>query len=509
VTLTQRAAGAAPELVGREAELDALRALADGLMRGRGGALWIEGEPGIGKTALVDALFAHVGELGGTGLRAAGDELMEAFPLRLMAACLGVSGHASDEARRVIDGLLGGRGGGSQAADPLLAAAERMLELVDRLCARGPLVLAAEDLHWSDEPSLRVWGRLARTVDQIPLLLVGVVRTAPQRPPVQRLRESARDAGATVLEPGPLDPADAAKLAGQIAGAPPGPLLRAELARAGGNPLYVRALVEALLGEGLVTVAPAAAGPGPGAGVAVAEFTGAPGVVPDSLAHAVGRRLGFLAQETVRTLRLAALLGPQFDPGQLATVAGISPVRLADVAAEAVAAGVVDGGAPLSFRHEIVRQVLTRQTPAGLHRALHGHIARTLAQSGAGPDLVARQLLAMPGDVDPWALDWLLEVPAASLYGAPSVAADLLARALPTAAQISDSRWEPLAAARVQALYLLGRDAQVVEAAQDVARRTGNIELGARMSLYAVRSAGRAGQIPSGTGGGQEQELHP
>jgi DNA-binding CsgD family transcriptional regulator len=480
-------------LVGRAAELGTVRDLAEGVMRGRGGVLWIEGEPGIGKTALVDALLARVGELGGSGLRATGDELMEAFPLRLMAACLGVSGHAADEARREIAGLLGGQTGGVQAADPLLAAAERMLELVDRLCGHGPLVLAVEDVQWADEPSLRVWGRLARTVGQIPLLLVGVSRPAAQRQAVARLRESVRDAGGTILEPGALDAAQAAVLAGQIAGAPPGPLLRAELERAGGNPLYVHALVEALLSQGLVTVRPPE-----GAGSAVAEFSGAPGVVPDSLAQAVGRRLGFLSQEAVKTLRLAALLGLRFDPGQLATVAGISPLKVADVVAEAVAAGVVDDGEPLSFRHEVVRQVLVRQTPAGLHRALHGHIARSLAESGAGSDLVARQLLAMPGELDPWALDWLMRVPAASLYGAPSVAEQLLARALPVAAQHEDPRWEQLAAARMQALFLLGRDEQVMQAAQEVARRTRDIELGARAAFFAVRSAGRLGRAQQG-----------
>ena len=493
-TLAQQGAGTAPELVGREDELAAVRELAEGLMRGRGAVLWIEGEPGIGKTALVDALLARVGELGGPGLRAWGDELMEAFPLRLMAACLGVSGRAPDEARREIAGLLGGQAGagGSQAADPLLAAAERMLELVDRLCGGGPLVLAVEDLQWSDEPSLRVWGRLARTVDQIPLLLVGVARPTPQRQPVQRLRDSVRDAGGTILEPGALNSAHAAALAERIAGAPPGPLLRTELERAGGNPLYVRSLVEALLGEGLVTVHPAPDGAG-AAAAAVAEFTGAPGVVPDSLAQAVGRRLGILSRESVKVLRLAALLGPRFDPAQLATVAGISPLRVADVVAEAVAAGVVDDGEPFSFRHEVIRQVLIRQTPAGLHRALHGHIARTLADSGAGTDLVARQLLAMPGDLDPWVLDWLIRAPSASLYGAPSVAAELLARALPVAAQNDDPRWELLAAAQMQALFLLGRDEQVVAAGQEVARRTRDAGLGARAAVYSVRSAGRVG----------------
>jgi DNA-binding NarL/FixJ family response regulator len=509
--VTDQNLGDGPELVGRDAQLGTVRVLADGLMRGRGGVLWIEGEPGIGKTALVDALLARVGAAGCTSLRAGGDELMEAFPLRLMAACLGVSGHAQDDARREIAGLLRGGHGAARAADPILAAAERMLELVDRQCARGPLLLVAEDLQWSDEPSLRVWGRLARTTDQIPLLLVGAARPAAHGQPVERLRESVRSAGATVIELRALSGRDVARLAGRIAGGAPGPRLRAELGRAGGNPLYVRALVDALIGEGLVTVdqvEPPVPGTPAGAGEPAdrrvhragtadagrAEFTGTPGAVPDSLAHAIGRRLGFLSQESIKTLRLAALLGAEFDAGPLAAVAGVSPVVVADVVAEAVGAGVVSGGERLSFRHEVIQQVLVQQTPAGLRRALHGHIARTLADAGAGPDVVATHLFAMSDGLDPWALDWLVEAPQAVLYGAPSVAADLLARALQVAGELGDERWEALATRQVQVLFLLGRDEQVVELAADAVRRAREVEHGARMAVFAVRSAGRLGR---------------
>jgi len=488
--VTDRNSGDDVRLIGRDAQLGSVRALADGLRSGRGGVLWIEGEPGIGKTAMVDELSARVRESGGAVLRAGGDELMEAFPLRLMAACLGVSGHAQDDARREIAGLLRGGDGASGAADPILAAAERMLELVDRLCARGPLVLVAEDLQWSDALSLRLWGRLARTTDQIPLLLVGAARPAPPRRELVQLRESVRAAGATVIELRALSGRDVVRLAGRIAGGAPGPRLRAELERAGGNPLYVHALVDGLVGEGLVTVRSGEQGEQADR----AEFTGTPGAVPDSLAHALGRRLGFLSQESVKLLRLAALLGAEFDAGQLAMVAGQSPVHVADLVAEAVGAGVVTGGERLAFRHEVVQQVLVEQTPAGLRRALHGHIARTLAEAGAGPDAVARHLFAMSGGLDPWALDWLVEVPLAVLNSAPSVAADLLDRALRVVGDVGDERWAALAARQVHIQFLLGRDEQVAELATEATQRARDVEQGARMAVYAVRSAGRLGR---------------
>jgi predicted ATPase len=70
--------------------------------------------------------------------------------------------------------LLRGSPAGPAGFDPTMAAAERMLDLTDRLCAERPLVLIAEDLHWADELSPGLWSRLARAVDQIPVLLWAV-----------------------------------------------------------------------------------------------------------------------------------------------------------------------------------------------------------------------------------------------------------------------------------------------------------------------------------------------
>src|ERR1019366_9943545 len=62
--------------------------------------------------------------------------------------------------------------------DPVRAAGERLMALVDRLCAVSPVVVVAEDLQWADEASLLVWQRLSRAVGQVPLLLAGACRPA-------------------------------------------------------------------------------------------------------------------------------------------------------------------------------------------------------------------------------------------------------------------------------------------------------------------------------------------
>jgi DNA-binding CsgD family transcriptional regulator/tetratricopeptide (TPR) repeat protein len=470
-------------VLGRDAQLAVLGRLVDGATAGRGALAWIEGEPGIGKTALADAVAARAGAAGHRVLRGGGDELMQPFPLRLMADCLGVTARSQDPAAAEIAALL--RGGEQMgAAGPVLAAAERMLELVDRLCTRSPVTLVVEDLHWSDEHSLLLWGRLARAVDQIPLLLVGVTRPLPQRDAVDRLRSLAETRGGTVLRLGPLEPGEAALLAARIAGAAPGPRLAAELGRAGGNPLYIRELVDALVGGGLVAAERGSA-----------ELRGGTGAMPSSLAVAIGRRLGFLSEPTRRALRIAALLGNDVDAADWALAAGRPVPELADLAAEAVAGGVLsDAEGRLRFRHELIRQALVEQTPQAVRSALHGSIARSLADAGRGVDAVARHLLTGPATAEDWELTWLIRIGEAALYAAPLVAAELLERAV-ASVQPDDPRWTVLATRLAQVLFWLGRDPAAYALAGEVARRTDDPVLRCRMRIQMIRLAGRLGRF--------------
>ena len=483
-------------LVGRVAEVRAFDRLVGLVAGGRGGVGWVEGEPGVGKSALVDVVAARAGGAGCVVLRGAGEALMEAFPLRLMADCLGVSGRggggAAGAAGAVIARMLRGEGGG--AVDPVLAAGERMLELVDRRCAAGPVVLVAEDLQWADEPSLLVWGRLARATDQIPLLVVGTARPVPARVRLDQLRELVADRGGLVAELGPLGPGGVAELAGGVAGGVPGPRLAAALARAGGNPLYVRELAEALVREDAIAV---------DGGVAELRDGAAVAAVPGSLNVAIGRRLGFLPGPARQVLQVAALLGTEFDAAELAAVTGRPATALAEVLAEAAAAGVVSGaGARFRFRHELIAQVLLEQVPAVLRRDLHAEFARKLAGAGRGVDAVARHLLAVPGPIENWALAWLASVPETALHALPQVSADLLTRAVEPMTE-QHPHWEALAARLAQVLFWLGRDEPAGQAAAAVARRTADPVLAARMRILVIRSAwpgwaaGRAARRPA------------
>jgi hypothetical protein len=121
----------------------------------------------------------------------------------VMAECLGQEGQAA-VAGGGPSGLAGLAGAGARTGgDPVLAGAERMLAVADRLSAVSPVVLVAEDLQWADEASVLVWRRLARSVGQLPLLLVGSLRPAPVREDLGRLARDVVAARGVVARLGP------------------------------------------------------------------------------------------------------------------------------------------------------------------------------------------------------------------------------------------------------------------------------------------------------------------
>ena len=482
-------------LVGRHGELDRLATLVADLADGRGGSVWVEGEPGIGKSALLAAGLAGARELGCQVFWAAADELGQRFPLRVVLDCLQVAPESDDPLRREVAELLQPDTGssGTTLTDLVPAAVERLLSLVDRMCAAAPVLLVVDDLQWADEASVLVWHRLGRAVRQLPLLLAAACRPVPHRAELVQLRRSLLASGVVSISLGPLQPSAVAELAGGLAQAGSlGPRLRAVLEHAGGNPLYVRELLDALSREGWLQRRDDAA-----------DLVGdAPsGSIPASLAAAVSARLRFVPDGTMYVLRAAALLGVEFSVSLLAVVVGRSPTELALPVEEAMAAGVLtEAGVRLAFRHALIRQALYTGIPAGARLAMHAQAARALADAGAAVEAVAEQLLAaLPGTgtdaaqaagaagvgaserMPDWLSDWLLGPGRSVRHRTPQVAADLLGRAaehLPPA----DSRREELQTALASVLFLLGRYPEAVRVAEQVLAGTVDPERAAQTS---------------------------
>ena len=438
-----------PAIVGRDEELTALCAAVAAVAAGRGGTAWVEGEPGIGKSALVASVLEQARTVRCQAYRAVGDELGQRLPLRALTDALGPRMAAQA-------GVLLHADGGVQDEAAVPAAVERFLVWVDRLCADRPVVFVLDDLQWADEASLLAWYRLDRAVEQIPLLLVGAARPVPVRPSVQRLRRGVVERGGLLVSLGALPEPDTVALLGQLAGGAPGPRLRQAAQQAGGNPLYARELVDALRREGRLRVE--------GGGV---ELVGTAGAGPTALGAAIRGRLDFLSPDAVATLRIAALLGPEFSAFDLATVTGRVSSALLPVLDEAVAAGVLaESAGRLAFRHDLIRQALYEGTPTSVRAALHRQVAQALADADLPLGQVSAHLLAAaPDALDGWALDRLAGKARQLAESAPELAAELLPLAERRASP-DDPRRPALLHGLTKALNILNRRDEAVAAAR-------------------------------------------
>jgi DNA-binding CsgD family transcriptional regulator len=407
-------------LVGRAHELARLTRCAAVAATGHGAATLIEGEPGIGKSALARAACAEAVNLGFQVFWGAGDELGQTLPLLPFLDALRVREPSANPRRKTILALLRGELAFGRGEDMAAALGEQLLAFTEELCAAQPVVLVVDDLQWADRASVTVWERLARSAGHLPLLLIGTMRPVPQREDLLALRHTADLAERLPL--GGLTRDAVTDLVTLLARGTPSPDLMHLADGAAGNPLYLTELVDALARSSSLLSAGGSA-----------EVAG--GSAPGSLSAAIADRLGFVPPWVREVLRAAALLGVDFEVPDLATVLGRRVGELVPALAEARAAGVLtESGAKLGFRHPLIRAALYDEVPAPVRAAWHGEAARALATAGASPDRVARQLLpaldGASGSMAGWIPDWLSGTAPLLVGQAPRAAAELLREAV-------------------------------------------------------------------------------
>jgi DNA-binding CsgD family transcriptional regulator/tetratricopeptide (TPR) repeat protein len=441
--------------IGREPQRAALREWVAGLAEGRGRAVLIEGEAGIGKSALVRTAMPEAAAAGCQVFWAACDELSQAFPLLPLLQALD-SGGDSARGKVAVSGLLRSEPLPGNRIDVIAAAAERLLSVVDELCAAAPVMLVVDDIQWADPATVMTVGRLVRAVRKVPLLIVATGRPVPKRDDVVALRR-ALDPG-SIVQLRSFTAEEAAELVGTLAGGEPGPRLLKLAEGAAGNPLYLTELVEALARGGVLDAA---------GGVIEATRDETPG----SLSAAITDRLEFLSPAAREVVRIAALLGLDFAVSELAVVSGRRLTDLLPILDEAILAGVVlENGAELTFRHPLIRASLYEGMPTAVRSAWHRDAARALMDDGAPPERVARQLLPAvergdaDGAVDKWVFSWLAETGPQLVGQAPRVAIPLLRWAM-SGIPAGVSPHADLACRLADALYRVGEPDAAAEVA--------------------------------------------
>jgi len=306
------------------------------------------------------------------------------------------------------------------------------------IAQRAPLLLAVDDLHWADRPSLRFIAHLARRLEGLAVLLVLTVRepragTAQDKAQTSML---AAEPGVTVLRPAALGHAASAELVrAALGGTASGAFQAACHELTGGNPLLVRALLDSLAGEGISGADP--------------DVPHLRRLTPDTVSRHVLLQLGRMPAAVLAAARAVAVLGTSATTARAARLAGLDGDSCAEAAGALIAERLIEGEHTLRFVHPLVRSVVYQDLAAPVRQRWHEQAARMLDAEGAPSQEVTVHLLASAPAGDRWAVAKLREAAAdARRRGAPDVAVLCLQRALGE---------PPPPAVRPEVLFDLGR----------------------------------------------------
>ncbi len=415
--------GLSSPVVGRDPEMGALRRSAEELARGHGQIVSIIGEPGIGKSRLKIELREHlpagVRWLEGrcqaytrtmsyaplvqvlrTIFQLAGGEAQAVARTKLRVTLRSLVGARYEQVHPVVAQLLAVEvePGQAQSAsvDPRALQTQLVLALrttVAALSARGPLILALEDLHWSDPATIEILTVLSELTDSFPLMILVTSRSDPEGASWDFRFHAQRNYShrLTELTLSPLAPTESERLVGNLLHISDLPdRLRGQiLDQSEGNPLFVEEIIRTLIEEGALR--------------REGERWVAPGdmrrvVMPATLRGVIAARIDRLPPAAKAALQRASLIGRFFAfPALRALHDG--PDDLDRSLAHLLRAELIREGGRLPEREYLFKHVLTQETAyAGLlaepRQELHARLAAYLEETPAGASGEQAALLA-------------------------------------------------------------------------------------------------------------------
>ena len=386
-------------LTGRQRELHQLWNLFEASATGQTHVVFVSGEPGIGKTRLLQEMAIRVEEAGALVLRGGASEaegmppylpFLEALGSYIRAALPEQLREQAGSMAPVLATILPelsvalGELSGSYplpADQTRLRLFEAVGMFLASLTSTAPLVLLLDDLQWADPATLDLLRHVARQQATSRFLILGAYRAGElvSNPALERtLLDLNRARLLTSLTIGPLVEEEIATLAAARLSSPADPgVARLLHAHSEGNPFFAEELLRAWVEtDALSSTA--------GLFTRVREL---PNVLPSSIVGIVRERLSRLPEATVESLRTAALIGRTFEVTFLAEVAGQEAEAVEESLLAAVGAGLIreDSQGTFTFSHDKVRECLSAQVTSVRRRRLHGFIGRILeAQTDQG-----------------------------------------------------------------------------------------------------------------------------
>src|SRR5262249_22530034 len=346
-------------------------------------AVFIGGEPGIGKTTLARRAAEHARERGLDVLWCRCRESEPAPPYGPWIELLGAG--LPDLAREPLATVLLGSSLAEvdwSAPPPGLPSGtgEDRLVLFDRFVARlaevarqRPLFLAFDDLQGADRSSLSLLQFVVQHIVDVPIMVVGLYRdidVGRQHPMSRFMAEVLREPGVRRLSLRGLEVADVSRFLELGCGAPPSAeLVDTVVQQTSGNPFFVKELARLLLERHRHRVD---------------TIAGALPLIPQSVREAIGRRLDELSRDCDRMLSAAAVIGPEFRLSLLERLMDLEREALLKLLDEAVRARLVSEVTPrggrYTFSHGLFRDTLYAELPTARRILLHRRVGEILEE---------------------------------------------------------------------------------------------------------------------------------
>jgi DNA-binding CsgD family transcriptional regulator len=418
-------------LLEREAQVAALQALAEAARSGGGRFAVIEGSAGIGKTRLLAEARAIAHSAGMRVLAARGGELegefaygivRQLFEPLLASASPDIRAELLSGPAALVEPLFGASqlpGSQDAPAEGSFAILHGLYWLAANVAFQQPTLLAIDDLHWADTPSLRWLLYLTRRLEGVPLLVAaGTGPPEGEGHDPTLVAELIAEPEAAAIRPEPLGRASIAVLARELNGLEADEAFCAAIETAtGGNPLFIVAVLGAIAREGISPTAEH---------VPRLVEIGAQGV-----SRAVGLRLARLPREALALLRAASILGDGIELRHAAALAGLEPSELGPAAGALVRLDLLRREDPLEFFHPVVRTAVYETLDVFERNAAHRLAAQLLLEAGAPPESAAGHLLRVAPRADSFVVSTLRQAAERSLVqGAAEAAVGYLTRAL-------------------------------------------------------------------------------
>lgn len=413
-------------LLERGLELERIEAALGRAIEREGSVVVVEGEPGIGKTALLGETAALARAHGFRVLSARASELEREYAYGVVRQMLPPDVAATPGAAALA--------GAAELAAPALGLSERsgrgapdrgavlhgLYWLMINLTAREPVLVSLDDAQWSDLASLRFVAYLARRLEGLPVVVALSVRTAEPSEPPRPLLEIRAEPLTNLLAPAPLGEAGLVRLIARTLGEPVDLAFARRLAIAtGGVPFLANELLKALADDGV--------GPSSESSALIDR------IGPETITRSAVARLARLGDVAVSAAQGVAVLGARASLGRIGSLLAIPEAHLPAALDALAAARILRADGRLEYVHPVIRTSVYEDIPPFVRSRLHARAAAMIEAAGGEPEEVASHILRADPREDRGETEILMRAAAqAGVRGAPESAVAYLRHAVAT-----------------------------------------------------------------------------